>query len=388
MKIDFKEVDTEKFFIKPYDFHGEEVYLISPIEKVGSWDEETGMVVSPEVWTEDNLHFRSSVWNKDGELISASFPKFFNWNEKPNLTGYPHPKDKYISVLEKIDGSCLIVSYYKGNIMVRTRGTVDASKLDKNGDEIAYLKEKYPSVFDVNNGFFQHEYNKKISLIFEWVSPKNKIIISYEESDIILIGAILHDDYMLYTQAILDFFAKDVLHVKRPKVYKYDSMDELLADVELWENAEGVCVYYNNWQNIRKVKSAWYNNLHRGMSGMTSPRRIINMWVDYKYPSKNDFFSILEASYDYEVASLSMPLLDLLDKSVDIYTGKYTAAILDHKDNILGLDKMDAVRYIKSLPDKFDQAVMFAYMKEQAPNEHFMKMNVKEIFKELVKNEK
>jgi hypothetical protein len=271
--------------------------------------------------------------------------------------------------------------------MVRTRGTVDASQLDKNGDEIAYLKEKYPSIFDVDEGFFKHKESRNISLLFEWVSPKNKIIIPYAESEIILIGAISHDDYTLWIQSMLDLLAK-VSGIKRPKTYQYDSMDELLADVELWKNAEGVCIYYNKGQNIRKVKSAWYNNLHRGMNGMTSPRRIFNMWVDYKFPSKDDFFSILEASYDYEVASLSLPLLELLDKSVEVYNWKCFSVIQKHKNNIKALDKMDTVRYIKGLQNKFAESVMFAYMKESLPNEHFMKMNVKKIFNELVDNEK
>ncbi len=31
-------------------------------------------------WEESNLHLRSSIWNAEGELISAGFKKFFNFS--------------------------------------------------------------------------------------------------------------------------------------------------------------------------------------------------------------------------------------------------------------------------------------------------------------------
>ena len=92
-------------------------------------------------WGLDNDIFRSSVWDLDGNLVSASFKKFFNWDEKPDLDPAPASLQG-ATLMEKVDGSTLIFSRYKGHTVIRTRGTVDARK-QENGHEIDLLCEKY-----------------------------------------------------------------------------------------------------------------------------------------------------------------------------------------------------------------------------------------------------
>jgi hypothetical protein len=98
MKIDLSKIDMTNFNIKPNKINGEIIYLVVPVN-IGC------------KWTKDNMIFRSSMWNSEGELISASFKKFFNWNEQPDLV--PIPTDiKKLQAISKIDGSTLIVSKY------------------------------------------------------------------------------------------------------------------------------------------------------------------------------------------------------------------------------------------------------------------------------------
>ena len=97
-------------------------------------------------WNKDNLIFRSSIWNEQGEPVSLSFKKFFNWEEQKELVPFPS-STKNCSLIEKKDGSLLIISKYKNQIIHRTRGTFDASNLE-NGHEIEFLKQKYPKVFN------------------------------------------------------------------------------------------------------------------------------------------------------------------------------------------------------------------------------------------------
>ena len=119
MKVDLNTIDRESLMVHPHVVAGETVFLVQP-QHIGA------------KWSRDTLHFRSSVWNEKGELVSASFPKFFNNGESPDL--YPNPESFSDWVTpEKIDGSTLIVSKYKGQLIVRTRGTLDATRLDKNG---------------------------------------------------------------------------------------------------------------------------------------------------------------------------------------------------------------------------------------------------------------
>jgi hypothetical protein len=85
-------------------------------------------------WDSSNLIFRSSVWDSEGNLVSAGFKKFFNLFEKPELSpGVEELSDA--EIIEKIDGSCLIISRYKDRLIIRTRGTFTTDNLP-NADDI------------------------------------------------------------------------------------------------------------------------------------------------------------------------------------------------------------------------------------------------------------
>ena len=160
MKIDIeKDIDRESFMVHEHIIAGEVVTLVQP-KSIGA------------KWNKNNLHFRSSVWNYEGELISASFPKFFNWGEQPDLSPVPNSL-KNATVVEKLDGSTLIVSKYKGQYILRTRGTVDASTM-ANGHELELFKEKFLKSLTHDT---PDTWN--VSILFEWVSPINKIVLNY-----------------------------------------------------------------------------------------------------------------------------------------------------------------------------------------------------------------
>lgn len=288
LKIDIDSIDRENFMVHPHVIAGEVCYLVQPIH-IGA------------TWTRDNLMFRSSVWNKDGYPVSLSFPKFFNWGEKPELAPLPSAIDKNVNLIEKIDGSTLIVSKYKGELIVRTRGTVDASKLD-NGYEIEVLKQKYPEVFafdlegDLFNGTIPY------SFIYEWTSPTNRIVIDYgSEPKLYLTGIISHTTGELARQNTLDLTAEQELRVPRPKRFNFSSTDEMLNGVAALKDQEGLCVYYNNDQNILKVKSASYLAAHRLKSELGSFDKLIDFYFTCGSPNYADFKAKIESLTDFEL---------------------------------------------------------------------------------------
>jgi hypothetical protein len=279
MKIDLNAIDREQFMVHPHLIGDEVVYLVQP-QHIGA------------KWTRDTLIYRSSVWNQQGEPVSLSFKKFFNWAEQPDLayTPFSLTANGGVNLIEKIDGSTLIVSKYKGQLITRTRGTLDASKAEKNGHEIQLLKDKYPSAFDPKEGF---------SLLYEWVSPLNRIVLDYGvEPDIYLIGIIKHEDYTYVSQDNLDKVASDI-QVKRPKTYNFNSIKEMLEAVEAFQGEEGVCVYCNRDQDIRKVKSASYLALHRFREN-ANIETVVDLYGEFGYPEYQAFEEQLTSKFDYE----------------------------------------------------------------------------------------
>lgn len=282
MKINksFDELVEDGFELKWQDIGGVKCVLIGP-SHIG------------QKWTLDTLHFRSSIWTESGELVSAGFRKFFNYNESTNII--PNPKDSDLisgSVYSKLDGSLLIVSKFNDVLICRTRGTFDAKNLD-NGYDIDYLKVKYPKAFD-------NEYlTNGNSLLFEWTSPDNIIVLNYGETpDIKLIGMISHEDYLLASQQSLDEVAKSI-EVARPKKYVFENIEGMIDIVSKFKGEEGVVVYYNNEQYQSKIKGEEYLNLHRFKSNATF-NNMVDIYIDGKFDSIESLRNHIQSHFDFE----------------------------------------------------------------------------------------
>lgn len=288
------------FSVKPFDFHGETLYLINPlIEKNNS------------KWTETEWKFRSSIWNEYGDCVSAGFPKFFNWGQFPE--DYPTPKKlNECTVVEKLDGSLLIVSQYKGELIIRTRGSTDISHMN-NYSEMEYLITEYPKAFD--NQLLESE---QYSLLYEWLSPENQIVIKHNQPDIVLVGIIDHKDYSLFTQENLDVVAKN-LKLKRPQNFSFGNFVELFQIVKEFKDKEGVCIYFDDGQHIRKFKGEWYLVQHHFRSNLTS-KNMLDLFYLLKKPTKSEFLDYIEKTFDYECRVVSEDIVTRIIK-------KYTALI-------------------------------------------------------------
>lgn len=284
MKIDLQSIDREQFRVDEHILNGEVVYLVQP--------REIGVK-----WNQTNKIFRSSVWDSNGESVSLSFFKFPNWGENPE--NFPVPTSLKDCVFpQKIDGSTLIVSKYKGNFIIRTRGTLDASLMEKNGHEIELFKSTILSKlsdFDLD-GF---------SWLFEWVSPLNRVVILYPEPAWYLIGIVRHSDYRLLEQKSLDVIASE-REFKRPALYTFESFkdfNDIEATVSQWKGAEGIVIYSNNGQTLHKMKADDYLAKHRLKSELSSLEKLVDFWVSQGKPFEyQSFFNMIVDLVDYETA--------------------------------------------------------------------------------------
>lgn len=305
MQLDFKLLDVTDFNIKECSFGGDDCIWVFP-------------KLEGTAWNEKNEILRSSIWRKsDGELVSPGFKKFFNWEQKPEI--HPAPSNLHTKVVcvEKLDGSCLIISKYKGELITRTRRALTSSLL--NGDELeTVLKKKYPAAFD--NPWIDGE---KATLLFEWVTPTNQIVIRSDEPEMYLTGAIIHSDYSYMTQTVLDNLAESI-GVKRPQYRKYSSIEQMLTDVNALKGEEGICVYYGNEQHIRKVKSDWYITIHNFRNEMNL-KNIVDLYQEHDMPAFDTFCTMVENQYTYEgllqAKSLISQICDAKKKSDDIIAG-------------------------------------------------------------------
>jgi hypothetical protein len=323
MKIDISSIDRTQFMVHEHSLNGEIVHLIQP-QHIG---------VS---WTQDNKHMRSVVVNYAGEVISASFPKFTNYGENPEH--FPVPTSlKNTTVVEKLDGSTLIVSKYNGQYILRTRGTVDASKL-ANGFELELFKSTILNKLQDNNDTWGY------SIIWEWLSPINKIVLSYGDEPMWkLIGFIDHTDYSLATQDMLDAMAKkyDLL---RPEIYTFTDISDMLQIVDKWQDKEGVCLYSKNGQTIHKIKAAKYLLLHHLKSELSSLEKVLDVWLEQGMPDYQTFYNYIFTTFDFELAE---QIKGTISRIVD--GKKEVNKIVDGMNNFVN-------NRLRSLPSRKEQA--------------------------------
>ena len=342
MKIDLDKVDRTQFMVHEHSLNGEIVHLIQP-QHIGTQ------------WRQDNKHMRSVVVNYEGEVISAGFPKFTNWGENPDH--FPVPTSlRNCTVMEKLDGSLLIVSKYKGQYILRTRGTVDASTM-ANGHELELFKSTILNKLHDNNDTWNY------SVLFEWMSPLNKIVLSYGDEPMWkLVGFVDHSDYSLATQDMLDLMAKkyDLL---RPEIYTFTDVNDLLQNVDQWKGKEGVCVYSKNDQTIHKVKSADYLIKHRFKSEATL-ENTLDLYFSYGKPSYQEFESKLTETFDYEcfemVRGYASQICDASKEVNKIVDG--FKSFIDNQLKVLSTRKEQAQKVISSYSESNRSSMIFSLL--------------------------
>jgi hypothetical protein len=346
MKIDLDKVDRTQFMVHEHSLNGEIVYLIQP-QHIGTQ------------WRQDNKHMRSVVVNYEGEVISAGFPKFTNWGENPD--NFPVPNSlKNATVVEKLDGSLLIVSKYNGQYILRTRGTVDASIM-ANGHELEIFKNAILKKLDELPVDVTGSWN--YSMLFEWVSPINKIVLNYgDEPDWYLVGVVNHINYSLQMQDTLNEFAR-VADLKRPATYTFSSVQDMLRDVDQWKGKEGVCVYSKNDQTIHKVKSADYLIKHRFKSEATL-ENTLDLYFSYGKPSYQEFESKLTETFDYEcfemVRGYASQICDASKEVNKIVDG--FKSFIDNQLKVLSTRKEQAQKVISSYSESNRASMIFSLL--------------------------
>lgn len=362
MKININSVDLENFIVQEKIIGGDKCYLVTP-NHIGC------------KWTLHNKIFRSSIWNENGEPVSLSLPKFVNFGENPGIFKHPKAGDKF-KAYEKRDGSTLIVSRYKGETIFRTRGSFGVDGMEC-AHEINEFKEKY---FDFLNILEEIDTNNR-SFIFEWTSPNNKIVIPYSKLEFTLLTIISHEDYSFFASEYVDNCAA-LFGFSRPKMLNFNSIDELIdktrngtpQDFGFEESIfEGFCVYFDNDQEILKVKNIKYLTAHKFKENCNF-ETVLDIFIENKFENYNQLYEHIFNNFDYECAELARPEISkILDSKKEV------DKILNHMKSL--------VESVKSLPSRKEQAIKIvqAYGQTNRSGFAFSILDGKEIGKDGIK---
>lgn len=267
------------FKVYPHNFCGLESWLIIP-------------GIDPS-WSEDNLHFRSLIVEKDTlNVLSCGHKKFFNEGEKPSLySSLEEFSDVFVE--EKKDGSLVIVDYVNDQLSMRTRGSISYTS-QENASDFELLPVQYPQI----ESFLK--VHSHLSLLIEIETPSNIIVVRPEKIQFTLLGAINKENLTYVGKEKIKFIA-ETCSLPLPKEYPFNSLKDLSETVKEWKGQEGVVVSYNNNQNRIKIKSLWYLRLHRIKSQLNNEKSLVEYYVSKNFPTLEEWEEQIEKEFDYEI---------------------------------------------------------------------------------------
>jgi hypothetical protein len=280
-------------------------------------------LITPEIdakWNSNNLFYRSLITDKEGNVLSSGWPKFFNYGEKPEcypkLEGYNDWR-----FVDKVDGSLVICDCVNGQFSMRTRGTVSYKTLP-NAKDFELLPEKHPKVVE----FLKD--NPHLTLLFEIVTPNNVIVVRPKEIEFYLLGAINKNGMVVVSNQDLTDIWRKIGPINVPQTYQFDNFSDLskiYQHIKNWKGKEGIVISYNNNQNRIKLKSDWYCFIHRVKSQLNSTKNLVEFYIEKEMPSSEDFYKIIETEFDYEIA---IQLKDEIEKICN--AGEKAKKYIDH----------------------------------------------------------
>jgi hypothetical protein len=352
--------DPEQFDFKECTVLGDTAWLIVP-------------KFAGVTWTDENARFRSVlIRQSDHHVISQGFRKFTNFGETPAFE--PWSSLWPIEARHKIDGSLLIVSRYKGELIIRTRGSYNYSGMT-NADEIPALMEQWPQAFD-NNWLNRETY----SFLYEWSSPNNVIVLrEYEKPRLTLIGIVSHDLARYENQYTLDIVAEK-LGLLRPIPIDFKDLIEVRSTVLPWKGKEGIVAYSPCGQILKKFKAAEYLDLHRLAAGLSTIGGVLETYLNAGeyFETVDDFYSHIEKIADFEIASRNRPLIeDVINayRRVKINRLKALAVVLSVKTTDIPL--AEKAKRITANLDSYTRALAFNYLHGRDDQENLIKRAMK-----------
>lgn len=202
----------------------------------------------------------------DWDVIARPFDKFFNIEE-----GFAATIDWATArVLEKLDGSLMILYYYDG-WQVASSGTPDAGgEINGLGITFKELFWKTWTTMSLPLGAATIDRLRDYTLLFELTAPHNRIVVQYNEPKLTLIGVRHKSGFELDPRVFVGTFPV----VKSFPLGDLTSITQSLPGMDPLKQ-EGYVVVDSKHHRV-KIKSPRYVAIHHAIDGM-GPKRALEI---------------------------------------------------------------------------------------------------------------
>jgi len=247
---------------------------------------------------------RGIIFYPDGRIMSRPFHKFFNVGEREETQLHSIDMSQPHTIMEKMDGSMIRPMIVNGKLRLGTKmGITDTSIAAEQALE-ANTGEQFEDVLDFLDGLVRDH----VTPLFEFIAPDNRIVIRYDEPELVLLGLRSNFDggYMAYEGKKGKRLAE--LFRPAPEYGTVDgSFEEYIERQRDKEGREGDIIRFGNGHML-KIKNDWYVRIHKVKDKIRTDRHVLalllNNDLDDVYPhlDKDDFDRVKQYERDFHTA--------------------------------------------------------------------------------------
>lgn len=304
---------------------------------------------------------RGLIFDKSGKLISRPFHKFFNVGEREETQPNKIDLSKPHVVLEKVDGSMIRPLVINGELRLATKMGVT---------EVAEQAERWLNAqedADFKKDFLIICFNRGLTPLLEWVSRDNKIVIDYENADLIYLGTRVNKTGEYFFMQNPPFTTVE-MHGN-----VNGDFSEYIAKARQQEGREGDIIRFEDGHMV-KLKNDWYVRIHKVKDMIRFDRNILDLMMNEEI---DDVVSIMDAAdvkriRDYEVmfwnlfANTEGRLEGLQMLAKTVYGGDKKRVALEMVPNLLNKD--DGSFIFRMLDGKNVRDLLIEHVKKNMNN--------------------
>lgn len=272
----------------------------------------TKKCVYDRAWTPTTLLARGIILDPTARRVVATpFPKFFNHGEMNSE--FP---DLPYEVMEKLDGSLIILFHHNGKWRTATKGSFISEQAEWAQKQLG----GYPVDLDPD-----------ITYLLEGIYPENRIVVQYDFEGLVLLAAYDGLGKELNYAELKD--EASLMGWRVAKRYQFESFDSMASYInEMDASEEGFVLSFANGIRL-KLKGAEYRRLHAMIDGIT-PLNIWQMMLDgvdtvaYRTEIPEEFATDFDAivgilfdkkqSLQEQIAAFHQDTKDLSDKELGL----------------------------------------------------------------------
>lgn len=215
---------------------------------------------------------RGLIFDRDGNIISKSYHKFFNVGEKAETQSNKINLYEPHVILEKLDGSMIRpIPVPGGGFRLGTKAGI--TDVAMNAEVFIADKPHYSQ-------FIEEMISMRMTPIFEWCSRKNRIVIDYPEDKLVLtaIRRTVCGQYIKYKNMLAYLYEYDTCYdipvVKAIDGLAIQNIELFVKQIREWEDAEGIVIRFDDG-HMAKIKADDYVLRHRSKDSIHQEKNVI-----------------------------------------------------------------------------------------------------------------